>query len=49
MSIAWSFSYNTFVKFYGKTNWEPQHNSVISKMTSPLGVKLHHAIKSIKH
>ena len=33
MTIPWSFSYNSFVKFYGK-KWEPQgpqHGHVISK------------------
>ena len=27
MTIKWSFSYNSFVKFQ---NWEPQHDPVIS-------------------
>ena len=30
-TIAWSFSYDSFVKFHGKKNWEPQHGNVISK------------------
>ena len=24
MTIKWSFSYNSFVKFHGKEIWEPQ-------------------------
>ena len=24
MTISWSFFYNSFVKFHGKNNWEPQ-------------------------
>ena len=31
MTILWSFSYNFFVKFYGRKIWEPQHDHVISK------------------
>ena len=31
MTISWSFSYNSFVKFHGKKIWEPQHDIVISK------------------
>ena len=31
MTIKWSFSYNSFVKFNGKKIWEPQHDHVISK------------------
>ena len=30
MTISWSFSYDAFVKFYGKTFWEP-HDGFISK------------------
>ena len=29
MTILWSFSYNSFVKFLGEKNWEPQHDHVI--------------------
>ena len=25
MTISWSFRYNSFVIFHGKTIWEPQH------------------------
>ena len=31
MTITWSFSYNSFVKFHGKKIWEPQYGPVISK------------------
>ena len=31
MTISWPFSYNSFVKFYGKTNWEPLHDQDVSK------------------
>ena len=31
MTIAWSFSYNSFVKFHDKKIGEPQHDHVISK------------------
>ena len=31
MTILWSFSYNSFVKFHGQKIWEPQHDRVISK------------------
>ena len=31
MTIKWSFSYNSFVKFHGKIIWLPQHDCVISK------------------
>ena len=31
MTILWSFSYNSFVKFCGKKIWEPQPGRVISK------------------
>ena len=31
MTISWSFSYNSLVKFHGKKFWEPQHDHVISK------------------
>ena len=31
LTISWSFLYNSFVKFHGKTIWEPQHDRVISK------------------
>ena len=39
MSISWSFSYNSFVKLFGKKvwepqNWEPQHDHVVSKSIS---------------
>ena len=34
MTSSWSFSYNSFVKFYGKKNWEPQHDRGISKIVS---------------
>ena len=30
MTIKWSFSYNSFVKFHGTKIWEPQHDHVIS-------------------
>ena len=30
MTILWSFSYNSFVKFNGKNIWEPQHDCVIT-------------------
>ena len=30
MTIKWSFSYNSFVKFHGTKNWEPQHDRVLS-------------------
>ena len=30
MTISWSFSYNTFVKFYGKNILEPPHDRVIN-------------------
>ena len=30
MTISWSFSYNSFVKFHGKKIWEP-HDIVIPK------------------
>ena len=26
MTISWSFSYNSFVKFQGKKNWEQQND-----------------------
>ena len=29
MTISWSFSYNSFVKFHGKLIWEPQHESFV--------------------
>ena len=29
--MKWSFSFNSFVKFNGKKNWEQQHNCVISE------------------
>ena len=31
MTIKWSFSYISFVKFHGKKNWEPHHDCVITK------------------
>ena len=31
MTILWSFSYQSFVKFHSKKNWEPQHDCGISK------------------
>ena len=31
MTMKWSFSYNSFVKFHGKKVWEPQHDRIISK------------------
>ena len=31
MTMKWSFSYNSFVKFHGKKSWEPQHVQFISK------------------
>ena len=31
MTILWSFSYNSFVKFHGKNISEPKHDHVISK------------------
>ena len=31
MTILWSVSYNSFVKFLCKKNWETQHDHVISK------------------
>ena len=31
MTILWPFSYNFFVKFHAKKNWEPQDDQVISK------------------
>ena len=30
MTVLWSFSYNSFVKFHGKKIWEPQNDCVIS-------------------
>ena len=32
MTIKWSFSYNSFVKFHGTKIWEPQHDQVLSNM-----------------
>ena len=32
MTISWSFSYNSFVKFYGQKIWKPPHDSVISNL-----------------
>ena len=32
MTILWSFSYNSFVKFHGTKTWEPHHDSVISNL-----------------
>ena len=29
MTIIWSFPYNSFVKFHGKSNWEPQHDQFV--------------------
>ena len=35
MTIKWSFSYNSFVKFPGKKkNWEKQHNMLYSSPCS---------------
>ena len=31
MTISWSFSFNSFVKFHGKRIWDPQHDRVISQ------------------
>ena len=31
MTISWSFSYISFVKFHGKEIWKPQNKSVIYK------------------
>ena len=31
MTISWSSSYNSFVKFHAKRYWEPQHDCVVSK------------------
>ena len=31
MTILWSFSFNSFVKFHGKKNGEPQNDCLISK------------------
>ena len=31
VSLAQPFSFNSFVKFHGKNNLEPQHDCVISK------------------
>ena len=31
ITILWSLSFDSFVKFHGKKLWEPQHNCVISK------------------
>ena len=31
LTMQWSFSYNSFVKFHGKKIWEPQHDHVIFK------------------
>ena len=31
MTIPQKCSYNSFVKFHGKKNWEPQHDYVVSK------------------
>ena len=31
MTIPWSFSYNSFAKFYGKKIWEKHFDFVISK------------------
>ena len=30
MTISWSFSYDSFVKFNGKKKWAPQHDHVSS-------------------
>ena len=38
MTILWSFSYNSFVKFHGTKIWEPQHDCVISKSMLYQGV-----------
>ena len=38
ITILWSFSCNSFVKFHGKKIWEPQHDSVISKSMFSQGV-----------
>ena len=32
ISISWSSSYNSFVKFHGKI-WEPQHDPFILKLS----------------
>ena len=32
MTLAWSFSYNSFVKFHNKNIWESQQDHVISKV-----------------
>ena len=31
MTISWSFSYNSFVKFHDKKIWKPQNDRIISK------------------
>ena len=31
MTITWSFSYNSVVKFHGKKDWEPQYDHIISE------------------
>ena len=31
ITILWSFSYNSFVKFQGKGIWEPLHGHIVSK------------------
>ena len=31
MTIQWSFSYYSFVKFHGKEIWEPQNDRFITK------------------
>ena len=31
MTILWSFSYNSFVKFHGKKNGEPQYDPILPK------------------
>ena len=31
MTILWSFSYNSFVKFHGEKNCESQYDHVVSK------------------
>ena len=28
MTMKWSFSYNSFVKFCGKKSWEPKHDRI---------------------
>ena len=38
MTILWSFSYNSFVKFHGKKNLELQHDCAISKSMLEQGV-----------